>query len=422
MTSILASKASLKCIFAGEQQPATKRTRRHSLPAVTQELWRNSFLALVVKANPIAAGLSSHKDHNAPFKTPPSSPLDLTKLYDHTKLDLPYAELIDVCKKLMDKMKVTPRERQNIEEKTRNQAHNILWYLYRRGRITGSMAHKVWQGDINNPAKSTWQVICKGQSKESQRQLSLNKDIQRGRDNEEVARKEYISTKSQKHTNLVVSLSGLVLHPELPFIASSPDGRVSCSCCPQFGALEIKCPREENLTKCLDDNGDLLKTHDYWFQTHMHMLVTGASYCDLYLWLDTSTSADNTLKPLIVQVNRDVEFLETLEKKVMKYFLYVILPEMVAHWFTRASSEQRLPLQALASNPTVPNICFCQTPRRDPVVICAGTNCTFTEFHARCVDLAQRPAKKWHCQECLPSAPKRNRRRAVSLNNEENVQ
>lgn len=374
------------------------------------------LLNALAQANPIAVGLSTHRNFSQPFKTSTSSPLDFTKLFDHTKLDLPYSELLEVCKDLMSKMKASPSEVSSIEERTRQQSGSILWRLYRLGRVTGSMASKVWRGNINAPAKSTWEVICKGKtgSEESERRKSANPDIQRGLVSEDIARKEYEASQKQTHTNFLVQKSGLVLHSELPYIASSPDGIIFCECCGK-GCLEIKCPREENLTACLDGNGHLQRQHDYFFQTQMHMLVTKTNFCDLYLWLNTQDSSaplkNPALKPVLVRVESDRDFQEELVSKLKDYFLFVILPEMVAKWFTRLSSDQQPP-QFDINSTALPNICYCQSPRRDPIVICSGLRCTFKEFHCRCVDLTSAaPRKKWYCQECSPSAPKRSTKR-----------
>ena len=388
--------------------------------------WNHSFLSVLAKANPIAVGLSAHKEFCAPFKTPPSSPLDLTKLYNELASNLTYAELIERCKDVLDKMQVTPSELRYVEEKTKSQSQNILWHLYRCGRITASVMSMVMAGSVNEPAVSTWHKICYGkeQNKESERRKRFNKDIQRGNENEGKARKAYTATQGSTHTKLSVSLSGLVIHPKHPFIGASPDGIVSCECCPGFGALEIKCPTKDNLKKCLDDNGQLCKEDKWYYQCQTHMLVTGASYCDLYLWVEEDEN-DVELKPICVRVLPDYDLQKKLVAKSEKYFLYVILPEMVARWFSRIS-EPRQPLQPTSDNVVMlSKICYCQTPRRDPMIICEGLDCLWKEFHMRCVDLRGKPKKKWFCSElCERSNQKQRkhnaskRRRTVSVNNE----
>ena len=45
----------------------------------------------------------------------------------------------------------------------------------------------------------------------------------------------------QNHNDLMVADSGLVINPQWPFIAATPDGIIDCKCCGK-GVLEIKCP------------------------------------------------------------------------------------------------------------------------------------------------------------------------------------
>lgn len=65
--------------------------------------------------------------------------------------------------------------------------------------------------------------------------------IQWGRNTEPKARAAFIAKESQKHAGFDVQMSGLVVLPEKPFLAASPDGIVSCLCCGS-ALFEVKCP------------------------------------------------------------------------------------------------------------------------------------------------------------------------------------
>ena len=47
---------------------------------------------------------------------------------------------------------------------------------------------------------------------------------------------------SNNHEGVRVKQCGIILDKSLPYIGSSPDGIVSCSCCEEKSCLEVKCP------------------------------------------------------------------------------------------------------------------------------------------------------------------------------------
>ena len=55
------------------------------------------------------------------------------------------------------------------------------------------------------------------------------------------AEANYFSVTERKNHKLVSSEAGLIIMPEKPFIAVSPDLLIECLCCSQ-GLEEIKCP------------------------------------------------------------------------------------------------------------------------------------------------------------------------------------
>ena len=106
-----------------------------------------------------------------------------------------------------------------------------------------------------------------------------------GRQNEAIARKQYVAQHSQQHTNLQVQLCGLHISTDHTYLAATPDGIVSCDCCGK-GLLEIKCPfkyKDDILPDVTDSAFYLerqptremkLKTsHNYYLQIQAQLLV-----------------------------------------------------------------------------------------------------------------------------------------------------
>ena len=95
------------------------------------------------------------------------------------------------------------------------------------------------------------------------------------------------------HSLFSLKAFGLLLDPSNPFVGSSPDGIVQCSCC-GCGVLEIKCPYsckdksfevradEHSFFLKEDDSGNLhlKESHPYYCQVQLQMKLYGAHYCD----------------------------------------------------------------------------------------------------------------------------------------------
>jgi len=107
--------------------------------------------------------------------------------------------------------------------------------------------------------------------------------------NEKNAKQKYLERNPTHHLHDI----GLVINPQYPFLAASPDARI-CTGADTIIA-EIKCPYsardmtiEEACQKlpnfCLAQNEDdanfhLKKSHEYWTQIQGQLLITGAAQC-----------------------------------------------------------------------------------------------------------------------------------------------
>ena len=94
-----------------------------------------------------------------------------------------------------------------------------------------------------------------------------------------MAREAYFKIITSKHSNLIVSNRGLVIHPKYPHLGASPDGYVNCSCCGP-GVIEVKCPfscsnqsfleATNDTNFCLECTGDgqfsLKRSHSYFIK------------------------------------------------------------------------------------------------------------------------------------------------------------
>lgn len=96
---------------------------------------------------------------------------------------------------------------------------------------------------------------------------------------EPVAVQEYCTLK-----NVNFFLCGFVVHPDTPWLGSSPDGIIfDPSVRPQFGLLEVKCPNVPSYVDCpylKIQNGELKlnRSHAYYWQVQGQILLTGCRW------------------------------------------------------------------------------------------------------------------------------------------------
>lgn len=121
--------------------------------------------------------------------------------------------------------------------------------------------------------------------------------MQRGTDLEPYARDKY-----QDITLNLVTQVGFCIHDEIT-AGASPDGLVE-----DDGGLEIKCPMPHTHVEYLRE-GKL--PSKYFQQVQGCLWITGRSWWDFM-------SYHPQMKPLIVRVERDEEFIESLEENVRK--------------------------------------------------------------------------------------------------------
>ena len=97
-----------------------------------------------------------------------------------------------------------------------------------------------------------------------------------------------------KDNSVNVYPCGIIISPEAPWIAASPDRRVvDPARQPPFGLLEIKVSQaiDLNSVDCLRKAGEkyeLKRNHNYYYQIQCQLAVTGLLWCDLMVYLSNS--------------------------------------------------------------------------------------------------------------------------------------
>ena len=225
----------------------------------------------------------------------PEEILSLMQIALETKEEYQNLDDIDLTAKYVENLtlKCVP---QIVEKKTRKQAENPLWLEQREGRLTASNHHEIYT-KVNTILRSkktqkTTPLVAKILGKG--RDLSHLHPIQWGRESENKAKEKFIQMEFLKHRSFTVKESGLVIHPQFPYVAASPDGICVCKCCPDM-VLEIKCPYSIR-DKTIDDGWKttdflekvdkimLKRSHKYYTQVQAQLALTKCKKGYFVVW------------------------------------------------------------------------------------------------------------------------------------------
>lgn len=254
-------------------------------------------------------------------------PEELVSLYDANMRDLCQNDLQKKCEEIFIKLGTELINKQcvNLERATKEQADSQVWHKYRIGRITSTTLYHVCTATETEKTDLVKKVM-----QYNNQDLSHVPAVVWGKNNEDIARKQYIKEMKAKHQNFNVELCGLVMLPGYPHLGASPDGIANCTCCCGKVAVEIKCPfkysdglegSSEDPYFCLDKNGQLKKDHQYYHQVQLHMFVCNVKFCDFVIWTQKEVQ--------ICRIARDKEMLQTVLPKAEVFFKQRVLPEVL---------------------------------------------------------------------------------------------
>ena len=389
-------------------QESRKPTR--SIPEPTNDELKDFYTAINKSASKpaILCFIEPYAQEYVPKTSTADFPPALDDLYNKDLHGKNFPEVIDHCKSI--KLTVTAEQSKNVEEETRQQAKSNTWFRYRSGRITASRMKSACHTDPRQPSQSLIKTVCYPSL------FKFSTEATKwGCDHEQVALDEYQMLYQQQHTDCDFSEAGLTIDVDNPHIGASPDGFVSCSCC-GHGCVEIKCPFckkeitvEEAATDnkfCLEEGDDgelhLKKAHQYYYQVQTQLHVTKRDFCDFVVWTEKSLHYERILP--------DPDFWQDILKRASQFFLFGILPELTAKFYTSPS-----PATNLTSRQST--YCYCQSTELDASMMeCAAGDCLKKLFHKKCIwseDLIltvyNSKRKTWTCPDCSKRPNKKAR-------------
>ncbi|KAM3612131.1 uncharacterized protein V6R79_003324 [Siganus canaliculatus] len=183
---------------------------------------------------------------------------------------------------------------QSIEIATREQSASAEWHSLRKMRLTSSR----------------FREVCHVQTALMKSGLAL----------ESAAVQEYARIRCINYWPL-----GFVIHPDAPWLGSSPDGIVfDPTESPPFGLVEVKCPNAKSYVDVgylnMQSGTMRLKPGDsYYWQVQGQLRITGMQWCDFVVFAEEDL--------LVQRIFRDAEVAKVIREKG-DYFFFLSLSDL----------------------------------------------------------------------------------------------
>ena len=303
-------------------------------------------MGIPVKRRKVEFGLSDgvllRELQNLPGESAIKTPLPVsTSGMTDNRVDLPYPlyKMFNILKKqvpgshamsreyglqLLKKLKHMYPESliKNVETATVGQANCKEWFNQRHGRLTASLFGEI----VSHVDGGRVSVSLLKKVVEPSGKLMNVPSMCWGRTNEPMAREAVKESLGSHHENLDIRECGLFISKERPFVAASPDGMITCSCC-EPRVLEIKCPyslRDKSPlnAECLDGEGHLKNDHPYMYQVQGQMMVCEVKSCLFCLYVPGHT-------PHMVHVEFSESIADALVRSLDLFYVDEVIPALL---------------------------------------------------------------------------------------------
>lgn len=204
---------------------------------------------------------------------------------------------------------------------TIDQHLNDFWKSERNKRITGSRCYELFTYINNNHNSKDWDRKVTS----FLTPIRPTADMLYGSENEKTALLQY-----EALTGKTVSSVGLVIPPNVPFIACSPDGLVA----DENTLIEVKCPKMGKTKKLIEfvpllpfwDKSKLpslvfKKKHKYYAQIQISIYILQSKSCDFVVFSQIDGCQ-------IVRIAYDEEYAKKLVQDLYKAYFLKIIPRM----------------------------------------------------------------------------------------------
>ena len=213
---------------------------------------------------------------------------------------------------------ITDEQISNIENRTRGQSGNDLWFEERKKRIQSSNFGRICKATDRTDKQKLAVDLIKAKTFHS-------RATEHGIKFEKHAVKMYEKVNSVKVENC-----GIFVSPSMPFLGASPDGIVSDSL-----IVEVKCPfvaKDKEITpltvpylKAVGSGLELPCNHNYYYQVQGQLFCTGRSVCDFVVYTNEDFK--------YVRIERDNEFISSMLEKLRDFYTHYFEPALLNEFY-----------------------------------------------------------------------------------------
>jgi hypothetical protein len=179
------------------------------------------------------------------------------------------------------------------------------WYAARIGRLTGScagdMLARIKSGEAAARRDLRLRLACERLTGESQEDVYVSKEMQRGIDREADAFAAY-----EARTGNLVQRVGFLAHDTLQ-AGCSPDGQVGA----YSGIVELKVPKSATHLRYIKAG---VLPSDYVGQVMHNLWITGAQWCDFVSFDDRFPAALRLVVVRVPRVQADIDAYELMAR------------------------------------------------------------------------------------------------------------
>lgn len=124
---------------------------------------------------------------------------------------------------------------------------------------------------------------------------------------------EYAITEYEKQTGSFVEPTSVIEHPELNFVAGTPDGLVG-----EDGMIEVKCPF--NPANHLENLKSGAQIEDYKYQIQGYLWITGRKWCD---FVSYDPRFPEQFRLFVRRVHRDQVLIDAIKDRCIQFENYI---------------------------------------------------------------------------------------------------
>ena len=185
----------------------------------------------VCSAKPAILSLvKSYSSSYIPKSLAPDLPPVLTDLFKPEYLNSNFGDLLQMASDT--EIPVSVKQCEASEAATRGQANSRVWFRMRIGRITASKLKAVCSTDPAMPSLCLMSV-CHPRLPQFQTTATIC-------EHESKAREKYKSMYTLLHQQFSITVCGFFIHPDHPFMGTSPDGLVSLCCGEEICEIKVR--------------------------------------------------------------------------------------------------------------------------------------------------------------------------------------